>query len=126
MLPSLLVIIPVPIGASIKIQETEHAGYYVSYEGSTNLTLINDGEDAVKFTVEGSGKISVNCTNTPGAVLPDTGGPGLLMMSRLGWMLLLLALLMAGMEIQFYGERRNRKAVNMQREDTRGFEPDDY
>ncbi len=120
------VIIPVPIGASIKIQETEHAGYYVSYEGSTNLTLINDGEDAVKFTVEGSGKISVNCTNTPGAVLPDTGGPGLLMMSRLGWMLLLLALLMAGMEIQFYGERRNRKAVNMQREDTRGFEPDDY
>ena len=120
------VIIPVPIGASIKIQETEHAGYYVSYEGSENLKLISDGEDAVKFTVEGSGKISVNCTNTPGAVLPDTGGPGLLMMSRLGWMLLLLALLMAGMEIQFYGERRNRKAATVQREDTRGFDPDDY
>ncbi len=120
------VIIPVPIGASIKIQETEHAGYYVSYEGSKNLILINDGEDAVKFTVEDSGKISVNCTNTPGAVLPDTGGPGLLMMSRLGWMLLLLALLMAGMEIQFYGERRNRKMANVQREDTRGFDPDDY
>ena len=48
------------------------------------------------------------------------------MMSRLGWMLLLLALLMAGMEIQFYGERRNRKAATVQREDTRGFDPDDY
>ena len=120
------VIIPVPIGASIKIQETEHAGYYVSYEGSKNITLTSDGKDAVKFTVEDSGKISVNCTNTQGAVLPDTGGPGLLMMSRLGWMLLLLALLMAGMEIQFYGERRNRKTANVQREYTRGFDPDDY
>ena len=48
------------------------------------------------------------------------------MMSRLGWMLLLLALLMAGMEIQFYGERRNRKTANVQREDTRGFDPEDY
>ena len=71
-------------------------------------------------------KVEVVCTNTPGAVLPDTGGPGLLMMSRLGWMLLLLALLMAGMEIQFYGERRNRKAANAQRENSRGFDPDDY
>ncbi len=82
--------------------------------------------EITNITSDGSASISVTCTNTPGAVLPDTGGPGLLMMSRLGWMLLLLALLMAGMEIQFYGERRNRKVANIQREDTRGFDPDDY
>ena len=84
-------------------------------------------EVKLAFIIDGNtSSVNVVCTNKPGAILPDTGGPGLLMMSRLGWMLLLLALLMAGMEIQFYGERRNRKTANMQREDTRGFDPDDY
>ena len=132
--------IPVSIGSTVEIQESKEsqAGYYVSYtankiklDGTTEpISLSNDGKgDKISITIPDDGSITdinVNCTNTPGAVLPDTGGPGLLMMSRLGWMLLLLALLMAGMEIQFYGERRNRKAANMQREDTRGFDPDDY
>ena len=132
--------IPVSIGSTVEIQESKEsqAGYYVSYtankiklDGTTEpISLSNDGKgDKISITIPDDGSITdinVNCTNTPGAVLPDTGGPGLLMMSRLGWMLLLLALLMAGMEIQFYGERRNRKAANAQREDTRGFDPDDY
>ena len=132
--------IPVSIGSTVEIQESKEsqAGYYVSYtankiklDGTTEpISLSNDGKgDKISITIPDDGSITdinVNCTNTPGAVLPDTGGPGLLMMSRLGWMLLLLALLMAGMEIQFYGERRNRKAANAQREDIRGFDPDDY
>ena len=132
--------IPVSIGSTVEIQESKEsqAGYYVSYtankiklDGTTEpISLSNDGKgDKISITIPDDGSITdinVNCTNTPGAVLPDTGGPGLLMMSRLGWMLLLLALLMAGMEIQFYGERRNRKAAAVQKEDTRGFDPDDY
>ncbi len=124
------VIIPVPVGSKVTIKEDEgsHSGYHVSFTKDGDAKLTNGDT----FTIEGkdidgsTSTINVICTNTPGAVLPDTGGPGLLMMSRLGWMLLLLALLMAGMEIQFYGERRNRKMANVQREDTRGFDPDDY
>ena len=121
------VIIPVPIGSTVTIKEDEssHAGYNVSFEYN-NSVIEGDSLTIPNIAPGSSTPISVTCTNAPGAVLPDTGGPGLLMMSRLGWMLLLLALLMAGMEIQFYGERRNRKTANVQREDSRGFDPDDY
>lgn len=119
------VTIPAPVGYTVTIEETKdsQAGYYVSYKVN-NLDF--DG-GKISFIIDGNtSSVDVVCTNKPGALLPDTGGPGLLMMSRLGWMLLLLALLMAGMEIQFYGERRNRRAAAVQREDTRGFDPDDY
>ncbi len=121
------IIIPVPVGSTVTIEEKEesHAGYSVKFE----VNGVETKGHTVSIDVPSNGPtptVAVTCTNTPGAVLPDTGGPGLLMMSRLGWMLLLLALLMAGMEIQFYGERRNRKTANVQREDTRGFDPDDY
>ncbi len=119
--------IPVPSGCKVEIKEDEasHAGYYVKFK--INGKEINGDTINVEIPDKGiTPTVEVVCTNTPGAVLPDTGGPGLLMMSRLGWMLLLLALLMAGMEIQFYGERRNRKAAAVQREDTRGFDSDDY
>ena len=121
------VIIPVPIGSTVTIKEDEssHAGYNVSFEYN-NSVIEGDSLTIPNIAPGSSTPISVTCTNAPGAVLPDTGGPGLLMMSRLGWMLLLLALLMAGMEIQFYGELRNRKKANVQREDSRGFDPDDY
>lgn len=46
----------------------------------------------------------------PGAILPDTGGPGLAMFERYGWFLLMLALLMAGVEVRCYGERKYRRA----------------
>ena len=120
------VIIPVPIGSKVIIRETSHAGYDVKFSVNgieTKGDTIEIPDNEFDGTVA---NINVICTNKPGVVLPDTGGPGLLMMSRLGWMLLLLALLMAGMEIQFYGERRNRKTATVQREDTRGFDPDDY
>ncbi len=111
-----------PYNAEYTITETNTDGYYVSYQigdGESKQGSMTTSETLVEDKV-------VTFTNKLGVVLPDTGGPGLLMMSRFGWMLLLLALLMAGMEIQFYGERRNRKTANVQREDTRGFDPDDY
>ena len=123
------VTIPVPRGSQVTIKENEesHAGYHVSYKKDGDTEPTNGDTFTVDIPGDGTTpNIDVICTNTPGAILPDTGGPGLLMMSRLGWMLLLLALLMAGMEIQFYGERRNRKTATVQREDTRGFDPDDY
>ena len=39
--------------------------------------------------------------------LPETGGPGLIMMERFGWILLLMAML--GAEIQIFGSRRKRE-----------------
>ena len=45
--------------------------------------------------------------NTPGTELPETGGPGLIMMERFGWMLLLLAL--AGAEVQLFSRRRRKE-----------------
>lgn len=42
------------------------------------------------------------------AILPDTGGSGLGLIKEYGWMLLLLALMMAGMEVQYYGMHRRR------------------
>ena len=132
------VIIPVPAGSQVTITEVSHAGYNVSYTAnkldadgkiSSSISLDGNGHGVtctIPIPSDGTASVDVTCTNSPGAILPDTGGPGLLMMSRLGWMLLLLALLMAGMEVQFYGERRNRKAATVQREDSRGFDPDDY
>ena len=123
--------ISVPVGSVVTIQEKKesHAGYYVTYQIDSTVKSELLEEDKIKIEIPNDNSVTqvgVTCTNTTSARLPDTGGPGLLMMSRLGWMLLLLALLMAGMEIQFYGERRNRKTANVQREDTRGFDPDDY
>ncbi len=53
----------------------------------------------------------------PGAVLPDTGGPGLAMFERYGWFLLMLALMMAGVEVRCYGERKYKRAAMTQREE---------
>lgn len=70
--------------------------------------------------IKGEGKtLTFSITNTPEttAVLPDTGGPGLAMFERFGWFLLMMALMMAGMEVRFYGERKNRKAVLAQQQE---------
>lgn len=55
--------------------------------------------------------------NVPGAILPDTGGPGLAMFERYGWFLLMLALLMAGVEVRCYGERKYRRVSAGQHEE---------
>ena len=59
------------------------------------------------LTAGADGSYMYNIENQPGAELPETGGPGLIMMERFGWMLLLLAML--GAEIQIFGSKRRRE-----------------
>ncbi len=40
--------------------------------------------------------------------LPDTGGPGLMQFNRFGWILLLIALMMAGAEVRYFGGQRRK------------------
>ena len=52
---------------------------------------------------------TITITNYPISVaeLPETGGPGLIMMERFGWMLLLLALV--GVDVQLFSRRRRKE-----------------
>lgn len=104
-------------------EEQTTAGYKL-LEDYIEITVIADNNGTVTFTFaeDGSGKWKVSdtgtnvleVTNEPAytAVLPDTGGPGLGLIKEFGWVLLLLALMMAGMEVQYYGERRKRIQVD--------------
>ncbi len=100
--------IPVPVGADVKITEASYDGYHVSYAYSLDGKETKvEGDTA---SIQGiQSQIEVTVTNTPGILLPDTGGPGLLMFNRYGWMLLLLALMLAGMEVCFYGHGRRKQ-----------------
>ena len=66
------------------------------------------GSGMVKLEASEDGNgLCLKVINTLGAELPETGGPGLIMMERFGWMLLLLA--MAGMEVQIFSRRRRKE-----------------
>lgn len=71
------------------------------------MSMGSEWEDEYLKYSEDNGKGIWKIINYPGAELPETGGPGLIMMERFGWMLLLLAML--GAEIQIYGSRRKRE-----------------
>lgn len=80
--------------------------------GTDGLTITapDIGEDeSVSFSGKEQikGMYLLTVTNYSGAELPETGGPGLIMMERFGWMLLLLAML--GAEIQIFGSKRKRE-----------------
>ena len=81
---------------------------------STFAVLNIDGGDRISFTYD---EINEETEEIPGAVLPDTGGPGLAMFERYGWFLLMLALMMAGVEVRCYGERKYKRAAMTQREE---------
>lgn len=88
------------------------------------LNASNEIEQVVSITngkvmVEKGKTTYIRITNvypeeSTGTILPDTGGPGLAMFERYGWFLLMLALLMAGVEVRCYGERKFRRASVMQ------------
>ncbi len=52
---------------------------------------------------------TVTIANQTGAALPETGGPGVGLIKEYGWMLVLLSLLMAGIEIPIYGIGKRRR-----------------
>lgn len=84
--------------------------------GSIKCYYFDESGKEVEFPGEGN---PYTVTNEPvsGAILPDTGGPGLAMFERYGWFLLMLALLMAGVEVRCYGERKYRRASVGQHEE---------
>ncbi len=93
-----------------RLTETNAApGYYLP-DSSWTIVVTATGVVQVNgtdLTAEEDGSYMYNIENQPGAELPETGGPGLIMMERFGWMLLLLAML--GAEIQIFGSRRKRE-----------------
>lgn len=103
-------------------------------EDYIEITVTADNNGTVTFTFAGdsSGKWKVSdtdanvleVTNKPAytAVLPDTGGPGLGLIKEFGWVLLLLALMMAGMEVQYYGERRRKVRIDELSHEAQGFD----
>lgn len=87
------------------------AGVYL-YEEEEYRCVSDNGESVVVRNLE-----SEEVPDIPGAILPDTGGPGLAMFERYGWFLLMLALLMAGVEVRCYGERKYRRVSAGQHEE---------
>jgi hypothetical protein len=86
-------------------------GVYL-YDGKDYI-CVSDKDEVVKIENIESEKVP----DVPGAILPDTGGPGLAMFERYGWFLLMLALLMAGVEVRCYGERKYRRVSAGQHEE---------
>ena len=94
------------IEKAIKLKST------LQEDGTLRLTCENEPSDGLDGQVSiesGKNHFVISVTNYPISVaeLPETGGPGLIMMERFGWMLLLLAL--AGAEVQLFSRRRRKE-----------------
>ena len=106
------------------LTETKTAGGYLEIEEPIKLKCVLNSDEFTltcentadfvreqKIVIEGgkNGAWEIRVTNYPISVaeLPETGGPGLIMMERFGWILLLLA--MAGMEVQIFSKRRRKE-----------------
>ena len=59
-------------------------------------------------TIDGENLGLLTVINYTSIEFPVTGGPGLGLIKEFGWMLLLLAAAMAGIEVGFYGRRRKK------------------
>ena len=95
---------------------------FVGKQGDKFGVYLYDGKDYICVSdkaqvVEIENIENEEIPDIPGAILPDTGGPGLAMFERYGWFLLMLALLMAGVEVRCYGERKYRRASAGQHEE---------
>ena len=74
----------------------------VGTDGSITVT-----NEATNENLNPDKGLSFTIENEPGAELPETGGPGFIMMERFGWMLLLMAML--GVEVQMLSNRKKRR-----------------
>lgn len=94
------------------IAELETASGYVICQDIKLEVIAEDGtftykvnEQDINFSSDG--KFIYQLTNYRGVELPETGGPGIIMMERFGWMLLLLALV--GADVQLFNRRRRKE-----------------
>ncbi len=116
-----------PVGYYYLREETTTAGYKILTQdikieirqvGDTVQCICHDynaqGEQEAEAEWQVTNGSEIPVTNEPAytAVLPDTGGSGLGLIKEFGWVLLLIALMMAGMEVQYYGERRRKVRID--------------
>ena len=97
------------IRIQITLDDNKEVVWKVFDEHGAELSKGNQtGSGMVKLEESEDGEgLCLKVINTLGAELPETGGPGLIMMERFGWMLLLLA--MAGIEVQIFSRRRRKE-----------------
>lgn len=113
-------ILPEPIKVSLKV---DPLGVYVegtypddgdgmlgetkgeSLTSTITLNMSMERDTEGKYVSQTKGVYCIN--NYPGAELPETGGPGFIMMERFGWMLLLIAML--GVEVQMLSNKKKRQ-----------------
>lgn len=112
------------INEAVRIVVEEKEGELICYAVDESGAPV-DGLVTLKTENEGNGNYwQVNVENeriyTP--ILPDTGGPGLAMFERCGWFLLMIALIMAGVEVQYHGERRRKVRMNELKYEAQKFE----
>lgn len=114
----LIVIEPIPEGEYYIVEKSTAPGYLLSPEIKLVVAAQKDANGDYTFSYDvndGTGELGADgiykhiytVVNYKGAELPETGGPGLIMMERFGWMLLLLALV--GADVQLFSRRRRKE-----------------
>ena len=88
-----IIINNIPINTNVYIQETSHDGY------QTMIKSVVDGEEFLltsgdEYTIKSmDGDKSIKVYNTPGVILPETGGPGSHIYLFIGFSLIMLTLI---------------------------------
>ena len=82
--------IKLPTGIEVIVTEPNHDGYSVNWTIDGQNWVNNTGEEnSAKVSIPVGDEKAVTCTNTTGAVLPSTGGPGVANILTLGTLLTL-------------------------------------
>ena len=82
--------IKLPTGIEVIVTEPNHDGYSVNWEiNDQNWVNSTGAENSVEVSIPTADERTVTCTNTTGAVLPSTGGPGVANILTLGTLLTL-------------------------------------
>lgn len=92
-----------------RLTETKAAPGYQLPSGSWDFSVDSQGQITFTKTNDATyeeASETMTITNQAGVELPETGGPGLGLTKEFGWMLLILAAMMAGVEIHLYGRRK--------------------
>lgn len=95
------------------LKETAAAPGYHLLGDAIKITISFDADSNLQYKIGEDSKLynsieMYEIVNTTGLEFPITGGPGLGFIKEFGWMLLLFAAAMTGIEVGFYGRRRKK------------------
>lgn len=82
----------IPIRSDVSIQELDHDGYHVSMKSIVNgkeYSLVESDTYTIKEITDNK---AIKVYNTPGIMLPETGGPGISMYIVIGLSLIIISL----------------------------------